>query len=127
MWVSIRWTLALYESRHTPSRSRCSSANSRTKEKEARNWLTGSSGLGNWTTKYEDNQVEEIQKWNSREVAHSPPAKDRMSILPAWYALTHCSRHPIRRAFWASVLRSSPALGQHGTRIRSGRPCLSHP
>ena len=24
-----------------------------------------------------------IQKWNSKEVAHSPPAKDRPSILPA--------------------------------------------
>ena len=42
--VSIRWTLALYGSRDTPSRSRCSSPNSRTKEKEARNWVTGSSG-----------------------------------------------------------------------------------
>src|SRR6266508_3890563 len=47
MWVSIRWTLALYGSRDTPSRSRCSSPNSRTKEKEARSWLTGSSGSGN--------------------------------------------------------------------------------
>src|SRR5207245_6563800 len=46
MWVSIRWTLALYGSRDTPSHSRCSSPNSPTKEKEARNWLTGSSGLG---------------------------------------------------------------------------------
>jgi len=51
---SIRWTLALYGSRDTPSRSRCSSPNSRTKEKKARNWLTGSSGLGNRTTKKED-------------------------------------------------------------------------
>ena len=42
--VSIRWTLALYGSRDTPSRSRCSSPNSRTKEQEARNWVTGSSG-----------------------------------------------------------------------------------
>src|SRR2546430_66849 len=47
MWVSIRWTLALYGSRDTPSRSRCSSPNSRTKVKEVRNWLTGSSGLRN--------------------------------------------------------------------------------
>ena len=49
--ASIRWTLALYESPDTPSRSRCSSRNSRTKEKDARSWLTGSSGLGNRRTK----------------------------------------------------------------------------
>src|SRR6266581_8289415 len=60
MWVSIRWTLAHYGSLDTPSRSRCSSPNSRTKEKEARNWLTGSSGLGNRTTK-KNNQVEEFR------------------------------------------------------------------
>ena len=56
---------------------------------------TGSSGLGNRTIWVKRG----VQKWISKKVAHSPPAKDRTSILPARYALTHFSRHPIRRAF----------------------------
>ena len=42
---SIRWTLVLYGSPGTPSRSRCSSPSSHTREKEAQNWPAGSSSL----------------------------------------------------------------------------------
>jgi mannose-6-phosphate isomerase-like protein (cupin superfamily) len=42
--------------------------------------------------------VEELRTWTSQEVAHNLPAKDRPSTLPALYALTPCSRHPIRHA-----------------------------
>src|SRR5216683_3650282 len=66
--------------------------------------------------------VKEFRKWTSKEVAHSLPAKDRPSTLPALYALTPCSRHPIRHARSAPVSRSSPALGQHGTATRWARP-----
>lgn len=45
------------------SRSRCSSASSRTKEEEARNWLIGSSGLGNSMT---HDALENIQ-WSDVE------------------------------------------------------------
>jgi len=40
-----------YGSPDMPSHSRCSSRSSRTREKAARNWLTGSSGLGNSMTR----------------------------------------------------------------------------
>src|SRR2546425_7207359 len=62
--------------------------------------------------------MEEFRKWTSKEVVHNLPAKDRLSILPARYALTPSSRHPIRHARSAPVLRSSPALGQPGTATR---------
>src|SRR5205823_8845676 len=39
--------------------------------------------------------VEECSKWTSKEVAHSLPGKDHPSTLPARYASTLCSRHPI--------------------------------
>ncbi len=59
--------------------------------------------------------VEELRPWTSKEVAHSLPAKDQPSILPARYALTLCSRHPVRHARSAPVSRSSLALGPPGT------------
>ena len=59
--------------------------------------------------------VEELRPWTSKEVAHSLPAKDQPSILPARYALTPCSRHPVRHARSAPVSRSSLALGPPGT------------
>src|SRR5207248_10108585 len=62
--------------------------------------------------------VEELSKWTSKEVAHSLPAKDRPSTLPARYALTPCSRHPIRHACAVSASHLSPALGKHGTATR---------
>jgi mannose-6-phosphate isomerase-like protein (cupin superfamily) len=62
--------------------------------------------------------VEDFRKWTSKEVAHNLPAKDRPSTLPARYALTPSSRHPIRHAWSAPVSRSSPALGPHGTATR---------
>src|SRR6516225_4483197 len=52
----------------------------------------------------------EVRKWKSKEAAHSPPAKDRPSILPARCALTPCSRPTLRHARLAPVSRSSPAL-----------------
>ena len=48
-------------------------------------------------------QVKEFRKWTSKEAAHSPPAKDRPSILPALCALTPCFRQTIRRARGVSV------------------------
>src|SRR6266516_2081214 len=62
-----------------------------------------------------------IQKWNSREVAHSPPAKGRMNISLELYVLTRWFRHQIRHVCSPSVLRSSPAPGQLGISIHSGR------
>ncbi len=62
--------------------------------------------------------VEELRTWTSQEVAHNLPAKDRPNTLPARYALTPCSRHPIRHARSVPVSRSSRALGQHGTATR---------
>ena len=49
-------------------------------------------------------QRKEFRKWTSKEVAHSLPAKDLPSGLPAPYALTLCSRQTIpARAVGASV------------------------
>ena len=62
--------------------------------------------------------VEELRTWTSKEAAHSLPAQDRPSILPARYALTPCSRHPLRHARSAPVSRSSQALGLPGTATR---------
>jgi mannose-6-phosphate isomerase-like protein (cupin superfamily) len=57
-------------------------------------------------------------------VAHSPPAKDQPSILPALYVLTPCSRQMIRPTRSALVSRSSPALGPHGTPTRWGQALI---
>src|SRR6266700_5454747 len=56
--------------------------------------------------------LEELRTWTSKEVAHNLPAKDRLSILPARYALIPCSMHPIQRARSVPVSRSSPVLAQ---------------
>ena len=60
---------------------------------------------------------EGIRKWTSSEVAHSRPAGDRPSILPARSGLTPYSRQRLRRSWPAPVSRSSPAPGRRGTPI----------
>src|SRR5205085_6276488 len=58
--------------------------------------------------------MEEWRTWRSQEVAHTLPAKDRPSTLPAVYALTPSSMHPIRPAWLAPVSRSGLVLGPPG-------------
>ena len=50
-WHEVVFMLAHYGWPDIPSHSRCSSPNSRMAVKEDRNWHTGSSDLGNRTTK----------------------------------------------------------------------------
>src|SRR6266566_6934273 len=75
----------------------------------------GALGLMSYQQRF---NVEELRTWTSKEAAHSLPAQDRPSTLPARYALTPCSRHPLRHARSALVSRSSRALGPHGTATR---------
>jgi mannose-6-phosphate isomerase-like protein (cupin superfamily) len=62
--------------------------------------------------------VEVLNKWISKEAARNLLAKDQLSILPARFALTLCSRHPIRPAWQVKVAPSSPALTPPGTPTR---------
>jgi len=50
-------------------------------------------------------------------VDRSPPAKDWASGLPAWSALTRCSRHPNRRVFVAPASRLSREPARRGIHI----------
>src|SRR6266699_1971274 len=52
----------------------------------------GALGLMSYQQRF---NVEELRTWTSKEAAHSLPAQDRPSILPARYALTPCSSHPL--------------------------------
>src|SRR2546426_11591171 len=92
---------ALYGSRVTPSRSRCSSASSRTREKVARNWRTGSSGLIG-----ED--MSELAEWDSFYIIVGPAAGALIGLQ--FVVMTLIAERPPLRAAEAGAAFATPTI-----------------